>query len=75
MDFTIADDRGMASAGTVNTGNPERDAPDCDVAAERPFLAKSERTAPADEAVAPAISFTAAKTASSISSVVLIDTS
>jgi hypothetical protein len=72
MTLTAAEESGVASLGTENTGNPVRVALDWAEFAERPFRASSESTAPAEESVAPAISFTAANMASSISRVVLI---
>ena len=75
MDLTAAEVRGFASDGTENTGNPDFVRPIWPAARDSPFLANSEITAPAEEWFAPAISFTAARMESSMSSVVLIETS
>lgn len=71
----MAEERGFASAGTEKTGNPDFIRPTCPEVRESPFLASSEITAPAEELLAPAISFAAARTASSMSRVVLMKTS
>jgi hypothetical protein len=71
MDLTVAEVRGFASAGTEKTGNPDFRRLTWPEERESPFLAKSEITAPAEELLAPAISFAAARIESSMSSVVL----
>ena len=60
MDLTVAEVRGFASAGTVKTGNPDFRRLIWPEVRESPFLAKSEITAPAEELLAPAISFAGA---------------
>jgi hypothetical protein len=72
MDLTVAEVRGFASAGTVKTGNPDFRWLIWPEVRESPFLARSEITAPAEELLAPAISFAAASIESSMSSVVLM---
>jgi hypothetical protein len=75
MDLTVAEVRGFVSAGMVKTGNPDFRWLIWPELRDSPFLASSEITAPAEELLAPAISFAAASIESSMSSVVLIWTS
>jgi hypothetical protein len=72
MALTVADVNGLAPTGTEKIGNPDFLWDVWSDMKESPFLASSEITAPADDLLAPAISFAAARIESSISSVVLI---
>jgi hypothetical protein len=67
--------RGLASAGTGKTGNPDLRLLALLETVDSPFRARSEITAPVEDCLAPAISFAAARTESSMFSVVLMLTS
>jgi hypothetical protein len=72
MDLIVVELRGFASAGTEKTGNPDFRRLTLPEAVDSPFRARSEITAPVEDWLASAISFAAARTESSIFSVVLI---
>ena len=72
MDLTVADVSGLALAGKEKTGKPDLCWAFRPVLMARPFRARAEMTAPADDFCASAISLAAARTASSMSSVVLM---
>ena len=72
MDLTVVEVRGLAPAGTEKMGNPDFRQLTLPESVDSPFRARSEITAPMEDRVAPAIFFAAARTESSIFSVVLI---
>jgi len=72
IDFTVTEVRGFALAGTENTGKPDLLLAALPEANDRPLRAQSEITAPAEDLLASATSFAAARIVSSISRVVLI---